>query len=72
MSNEGSTQGLLDNRNGNAAQHLGSEGVPQEAAHDSALVDATVNTLSLEVVDELVQPEPEMDGDGARAECGAI
>ena len=28
------------------------------------------NTLSLEFVDELVQPE--MDGDGARAECGAM
>ena len=57
---------------GNAAQHFGSEGVPQEAAHNAALMDAraTGNTLSLEFVDELVQPE--MDGDGARAKCGAM
>ena len=57
---------------GNAAQHLGSEGVPQEAAHDAALMDATGNTLSLEFVDELVQPEMDGDRDGARAECGAM
>ena len=54
----------------NAAQQFGPQGVAQEPGHDAALMDAAGDALPLEFMDELVQPE--MDGDWARAQRGAM
>ena len=63
--------GFVDCRHpGNAAQQFGPQGITQEAAHDTALVDATGDALPPEFMDELVQPE--MDGDRARAKRCAL